>query len=366
MKNRVATARDRITISGAMVLVAMATLTLASTENGSLPLLGLLPIALRLVLPFYYLVNLSRPKSAAEMAVAALAMVYFAWVAFLCYWIGGHPIYIFSELQATHDVSCYIGDRLGWKTPSREVWPQIVYWNWGLLAALYAAILLVEVVHRLGQRPVWVGLGGSPRRPKLPTPILVVIRGIPAVAGLELAGRLLENWLVRFLFGGVGRSGWYCPVEFTAWLLLAFSDWRPRPPYWRLSRYAGRVARLVPAGMAGVIISLSGTVSGWRCSVGSAACFLVMIAVYERSPLGRRHRRILALLLAMFWGFAVSAEIKFLPSCYPIRPLKRLVLGVGPVSTGNPPGSARSPNPVHRSVDQPNGRAVGPFSLDTP
>jgi hypothetical protein len=365
MRNTASKARDSVTIRMVMAWIALSAIMLALTRNGPPRLLGVLLLLLTSVLPYYYLVNLRRPKSSTEIVVAALALAYFAWVTFLCVRDHGHPLYAFSEFRTTREIYYCIGYRLGWRPPpsTEPSSYNTMYWNWGLLAAFFAAILLVEALRRVEKRPVRVGLGGSPRPPRLPTPILVVIRGIPAVAALVLAGRFLEHWLVRFLFGGLARSGWFLPVELAAWLALAFSDWRPRRPYWRLSRYAGRVARLIPAGMAGVVISLGGLLWGWRCSVGVATCVLVIMMVYQGSPLSRRRRRILAPLLAMFWGFAISAEIR-LPS--PYGPPKRLIVLWGPGPTGNPRGPARSPNFVHLSVDQPKGRAVGPPLPVTP
>lgn len=299
-------ARDRMTITGAMAVIAMAAIMLTTVKNYNIYIKYPVIITVELILPWYYLGNLGRSKSAAELAVAALAMAYLSWGALLQFWPGIYPRpwYVWSLIN---DLYISLAYRIGRRPPRFND----IRGNWRLLAAFYAAILLTETARRLGKRPARAGLGGPTPPPLLPIPIGVAIRGISAVAAMALGPCFFLKWFPRFLYFGPAGCGWLglCPIGLAGSLVLAVADWRPRPPFWRPARFAVRLAAVIPAGAAGVAVGLVWSLWGWRHSLGSAACFLVIIAVYSRIAPRRRRRVILILLLAMFWGFALSAGI---------------------------------------------------------
>jgi hypothetical protein len=188
-------------------------------------------------------------------------------------------------------------------------------WNWALLVVFYGAILVQAVAPGPRKR---VGLGGAPPPPAELRRVSAWRRRILPTAELVLALLFAWHWLYSSSLSGPIGWEWSGPVGLTGCLLLAAVHSRPWPPYRRLWKPARRVARLVPAALAGYVSGLAWSLWGWRASAGTAALvslLLITSALAVRNPAYWRRWRTLALafLLAMFWGFAISAEIVKIP-----------------------------------------------------
>jgi hypothetical protein len=301
----------RITIAATMALIAMAAMMLASTSTriSDPPLNEILTLFIELVLPLYLLVNLERPLSVAKVAAAALATVYLAWGASVIFW-PGRSLSEWTVLKAIYKLYWYIGYRLiPQRPPPLPVLAlETMRWNWGLLAAFYAAILVITVTRGFGKRVWRVGLGGLPLSVAGSDRISRALQCLRPVA-LAAALWLLSEWLPCLYQGRLARCGWLYPIGLVGSFVFGVTDRRPHPPSWRLSRFALRAARLVPSGMAGVVMGLAWSLWGWQYSVGTAAVFLVIQFSSSRLAIRRSRRHILVHLLAAFWGFALSAEI---------------------------------------------------------
>jgi hypothetical protein len=269
------------------------------------------------------------------MAAALLAMLYLAWGAILGFWPGGRP-----DDWALLDLIHWAALRLFGRHEPPFHASEAVRWNWGLLAAFYAATLVAAGAPRVRRRtrPGAIDVDGSPA-PRTGTRWSSAgLRWIPPAAELVLALWLLLDWLTGSRMVADGLSRWLCLVAIAALLVLAVADWRPRPRSWRLSRFAVRVAWLAPASIAGAITGLAWTAWGWQASLG-AALLLGVAALFARivtapgrprmlvrrtsvprsftpvsAPIARRRRRIIVHLLAAFWWFAMVTEFEKSPA----------------------------------------------------
>jgi hypothetical protein len=319
MTQRSATVRDRATIVESMALIALAATMLSSVVYSRSLIHVLVLLWMVVFFPLRLLIHLARPKSAEEIAAATLAMVYLIWGAAFGFRPGRAPYEVdWVAIYGLHNIYWHIGCLIGQTPPP---YPQIsldtMRWNWGLLATFYAAILVQGLSPGARKR---VGLVGAP--PLLAGPLHVSAwrRRILPTAELVLALLFAWNWLYSSPISGPIRWEWSCPFGLAGCLLLAVVHSRPWPPYW-LSKHARRVARHVPAALTGYMIGLAWSLWGWQASTGIAAALSLAIGMlYVQAPAYWRHGHTLALafLLAMFWGFAISAEIVKIPDSFAI------------------------------------------------
>jgi len=335
MTNSVVRPQGRMPMSTAMALIAAAAVMVVSTRARHSPLSSLVSLSILLALPFYMLVNLRRPKTTVTMAAAALAMAYLAWGAFLAFWPGIRPD-DWAPLDAIH----WAEDVLLGRPPAPAFrTSEAVRWNWGLLAAFYAAILVASAAPRVRHRtgPARIEGATPPRAGNGRT--TARLRCVPPGAELVLALWFIWNWFLDSRRSEAVTSEWVWPLGLVASLYLAVADWRPRPRSWRLSRFAASVAWLAPDCVGGVITGLVWTAWGWQYAVATAPLILIVVALFARLPLIRRRprlpvhcrsaprrsasrrspipgrrARILAHLLAAFWWFAISVEVEKSPA----------------------------------------------------
>jgi hypothetical protein len=308
-------APERSKIVTAAPLIALAATMVWSVEDPDCPLGGLLTLTVALALPFHLLSRLGRRPSAARMAAAALAMGYLAWGALLRFRPGAPPG-DWGTLRALHGMSWYIGDRLGhWPGPFPPPFPDVVdqtmRWNWGLLAAFYAAILFFSLAGRVGRRAAHAGLRGSqPRRAEPRYLLAQTARAMLCVAPVFALWLFLDGFGDNRMDSGP-IHGWRPSgtplarplgiIVVAGWLVMAAV--RPRP-----ALGARRLSRLV------VVAATGGFASGvvwsiWGFEVGAAALFIVVALLTHRSRVDEGRRGSVLRLLAAFWGFALSVEI---------------------------------------------------------
>ena len=315
MTNKTVDARSRTTIASTMVLIAMIAAALTSIKSRNAAFNSSWSLFITLLMPLYIISNLQRPKSATELLAVALAVTYLAWGAFFVFWPGGLPS-DWLLLDATHGVYRSLGHWLGQRPPPYpRMGIRTLRWHWGLLAALYAAILFVSLAHRVGVRPATCPSRSPATRSRQLSMRLRCIRS----ATLIMALWFFFSWLhgscpvLDLPYGSCPfQAPWcgrLCLAGLAGSLLLAAIAMRPLPSLRRLTRSTAPVARLVPAATAGVVTGLVYSLWGWRASAQAAALCVVILVLFERFSIRRPSGLVLVHLLVMFWGFAISAKI---------------------------------------------------------
>lgn len=282
---------------------------------------GLLILSIMFFLPIYLLLHLWKGLSFAELSAAALAMAYLIWRAVIRYWPGESPYYYWPVLRAIHDAYWHIGYRLGRRsTPIPMIDPESQRWNWSLLAVFYAAILIGALVRRRRPRPVRTcdSKSHSPRVATAPS----AWRRILSLAEVVLPLWFLSYWHhtscpLHSWPSGVGPFGWawcrwVCLMGLAGSLLLSlllnlmrFHRWCPR---W----YAVRLSLLVPPVAAGILAGVVSSLVGRGALLFVSVGVVILILLSSRYPSHRRGWLFASLLLAMFWGFALSST-KIIP-----------------------------------------------------
>lgn len=306
--------RNGPTIAGAMTGVALIAAVLASITGADPTINTVFFLWITVLLPMRLIQGLQRPMSTATAAAAVLTLVYLAWGALLHF----RPFYLRGDwliLDAIHGIYRYVGQRVLDRRP--PPYPHIsietMRWNWGLLAIFYAAVLFLALSGRLFTRRSTVRGDRSTTRRARGGPS-AGLRWIRAITGI-MALFFVSGWsqgIAPLADRSMPGAPWARPLCLTGLagsLLLAAIAMRPWPAPRRAWRSVARGARLLPAITAGIITGLVWSLWGWEGSARIAALFVAMILLFARRPARRRRGLILALLLAMFWGFAISAEI---------------------------------------------------------
>ena len=255
------------------VVLWAAILLMAARQGG--PTSYLATLSIELIIPLYWIAGLGRPRTALDTWTAALSMIFLAWGASLRFWPVSGPtswytIRVFRELTFKlcldlHDVTVRFNNPMG---------------NWGLLAAFYSVIVLIDVARRfMGLRSL-DDHGGSSPSAEGDKPFRTVVRvTLIAVAILLVPGSY--EWFDRFLYFGAGPCGWLWsyPIGLVVSLVVAGADWQPRLPYYHANDFVLRLTRLMPAISTGTIAGFVWSIWGWGWSSFTAACSFATLLI---------------------------------------------------------------------------------------